>query len=231
MKRSLYSLLAISGLVSLILCTGCHQPGNKKSSAEIEHILKGRYGKKFFSISEDLSKRGTGTMEFMDIDGITFIVWIELEDGDLIFTPDYDITEYYTQAYYKNHPELFDDFTDDGHNFNVENHTMYYDSFDDIDETVQFTVDRINEMDRIIWDSRSKGISRSDYSIRICPADSKYEEYFYSRISIPGKGELSRSAEEIAEKIKKEYVRVLQDNNDTEELSKLTEEQIKMYSR
>ena len=231
MKRSKFSLLAISAVISLVLCTGCFEPGNKKSASEIHHILKARYGKKFFVLSEDLSKRGTGTMRFADIDGISFSVWIELEDGDLIFTPDYDITERYFSAYYQNHPELFESFSEDGHNFNVENHTMYYDSFDDIDDTVQFTVDRINEMPRIVRDSRPKGVSRGGFTIYVCPAGSKYEKELYSGIQIPEKGEITRSTEDIAKRIKEDYVRILQKHDDTEELSKLTDEQIKMYSR
>ena len=231
MKRSKFSLLAIPAVISLVLCTGCFEPGNKKSESEIKKILEGRYGKSFFCISRNLGKKDTGTLTFVDINGIKCFVNIDLEEPDLIFGADYDIDENYFSAYYNSHPEIFDSFSEEGHSFNAEKHTIYYDSFDDIDEVVQFAVDKINEMEPIVKDPRYKGINSSYYTIYVRPAGSKYEKELYSGIQIPEKGEITRSAEDIAKRIKEDYVHILQEHDDTEELSKLTDEQIKTYSR
>ena len=228
MKRITALLLIILCIIPLTTLTSCGKPSNKPiSKSNVQSILNNRYGKDFTCVSEDLKSDGSGTYTFEDNDGVQFTVTIDKCFGEL-GNSWYRQSENYPLEYYKAHPELFEDFNKDGHHFDVESHTMYFDSFNDIDETAQFVCNKVNQMECLNKDNSDSVLNSNDFCIIFKPADSKYADEISrnAKLWITGNTKREINTIRLANSIKYEYVHALRFNNDTEEISKLTNEQL-----
>lgn len=231
--------LLICGLISA-LCFSTFASCNKKlnNPPTMTHILStlsSRYSKPFILLEDNTKDDGTGTLTFEDTNGVQFTVYIS-KDTIGEFMPDYRYrtSERYIPAYYNAHPELFEPFKVNGHDFKNEDssHNMYYHSFDEIDETVRFTCKTAYNMERICNSVSDSDISHSSAYINFVPADcsgiSEHKQYSY--ISIPATEESHCMSEEeiqnLISEIQLDYVETLRELNDTEKLSELTYEQI-----
>lgn len=225
MRKTVSYLLTVLCLVTFAALTSCNPSNSPMDRSEIKNALKRKYGRSFSCVSEDLEKDGSGFIVFEDDDGVRFDVHIQKHSGDWGGRY-YTQSENYQLKFYNAHPELFESFSENGHNFDVSTHTMYFSSFDDIDETALFTINKINELERLVKSDSVPNIYSTVAFISFLPEDFKYSSNFHISLSIPGMSQSTKTPEYLANEIKKEYVHLLRDNNDTEELSKLTNEQL-----
>ena len=85
---------------------------------------------------------GSRIITFKDEEGIKCSVCDERHRGE--WGNVWYITEHdYPKKYYAAHPELFDGFNDEGHNFDIEDYTMCFDSFDEIDTATEYKIQGI----------------------------------------------------------------------------------------
>ncbi|MDE6780310.1 MAG: hypothetical protein K2J40_02470, partial [Ruminococcus sp.] len=196
------------------------------SSSGAEKILEMRYNKKFSVVSDNTSDEGTGNIIFRDSDGIEFTVNISTT-GNMEKT--YHCYEHYISAYYNAHPELFDIFSTDGHNFAIDGneYIMYFDGFDNIEETVRFTCSVVGNMPDIIKKSDISLLYYENIDIVLKPSDCEYEWYYYPRVSVPNYvGDYACDPESLIKELQEIYISELRDNDDMEKLSGLTNEQL-----
>lgn len=237
MKKYVSYLLTALCLVSLIALTSCGKTLNEPiSKSKAQTILEDRYGKDFTYVSEELDKNGTGKIIFEDEDGIQCqynIFKNKVEDDLFSVEYKYAFTEDYPIKYYSAHPEYFKPLDDGIHKCKVNKnniYTMYYDSFEDIDEVVDFTFNIINNIELVVKDDSNRDILCCPPQIYFACNSSKYD--ISSLVNyMPGSEKCNeyKHYQHISDSIKRDYVKAVKKHNDPEEVSKLTNEQLFLY--
>ena len=237
MKKITSFLLILLCLFPLVTLTSCGETINKPiKKSDVQRILERRYGKDFTCVSEDLDKDETGNIIFEDEDGIQCqynIIKITNEDELFRVNYKYTFSEDYAVNYYSAHPEFFEPLNDGIHKCEVNNnniYTMYYDSFEDIDEVVDFTFNIINNIELVVKDNSNSDIMCCPPSIYFACNSSKYD-ISDSILYMPGSEKCNeyKHYQYISDTIKRGYVKTVKRHNDPEELSKLKNEQILLY--
>lgn len=199
------------------------------SSFNAKDILERRYNKKFSVVSDNTDDEGTGNIIFRDSDGIEFTVNVSITGSDWGMEKTYHCYEHYISAYYNAHPELFDVFSGDGHNFEIDGneYVMYFDGFDDIEETVRFTCSAAENMPAVVKKSDISSLYYENIDIVFKPSDCEYEWYYYPRVTVPNYvGDYTHNTESLIKELQETYINELRDNDDMEKLSALTNEQL-----
>ena len=237
MKKFVSYLLTALCLVSLITLTSCGETINKPiNKSDVLKILERRYEKDFTYVSEDLDKDGTGKIIFEDEDGIQCqynIIKIKNEDELFKVNYKYVFHESYAANYYSAHPEFFEPLNDGIHKCEVNQnniYTMYYDSFEDIDEVVDFTFNIINNIECVVKEDFKSDIAYCPPHIYFACNSSKYD--ISSLVNyMPGSEKCNeyKHYQHISDSIKRDYVKTVKKHNDPEEVSKLTNEQLFLY--
>lgn len=237
MKKLVSYTLTVLCLVSLITLTSCGETINKPiNKSDVLKILERRYEKDFTYVSEDLDKDGTGKIIFEDEDGIQCqynIIKIKNEDELFKVNYKYVFHESYAANYYSAHPEFFEPLNDGIHKCEVNQnniYTMYYDSFEDIDEVVDFTFNIINNIECVVKEDFKSDIAYCPPHIYFACNSSKYDISSLVHY-MPGSEKCNeyKHYQHISDAIKRDYVKAVKSHNDLEELSKLTNEQLFLY--
>ena len=232
MKRITALLLIVLCIIPLTTLTSCGRNLNEPiSKSEAKKILNRRYGKRFSCVSDDLKDNGSGTVTFEDEDGIRCTYWVTRHDeGDVLPAYDYTMYENYSQHYYNAHPEYFAPLNDGVHKCEVDgynNYTMFYDSYEDIDEVVDFTFNIINNIERVVEENDKSDIHLIEPSITFTCSSSKYE--ITTSIPYMPDGETNgeyKHFQSASDAVKSSYVKEVKYHNDPDEVSKLTNEQL-----
>lgn len=232
--RTISFIISAFTVCSLFSCGKLNDP---LSEQEIEDILCDRYDKEFTLVSDNTNEKNVGTMIFKDDEGIETNVEISTSNAHFSTAYEYSAKEDYVSAYYKAHPELFEPFKAQGHDFRAENgeYIMYYNGFDEIAGTVAFACKTANEMDQIAETVAKKKLYCYSETIKFVPSDISSDELYYPSISIPSYKPLpcmessKYSEDDVQAKIREvqtNYVEILRKTNDKDRLAGLPEEQI-----